>query len=68
MVDAIIGKADQAGPLPLSGKIVPECKREDLRELNEHPYRIIYRVKEDQVDVLTVKHVRQRLSNKISRL
>ncbi|MBL4795339.1 MAG: type II toxin-antitoxin system RelE/ParE family toxin [Pseudomonadales bacterium] len=37
MVDAIIDKADQAGPLPLSGKVVPEYKREDLRELNEHP-------------------------------
>ena len=68
MVEAILDKADQTGPLPLLGKMVPDYQRKDVRELGEHPYRIIYRVKEDQIDILTVKHVRQRLPKIIRKL
>jgi toxin ParE1/3/4 len=35
---------------------VPEYQAEDIRELIEKPYRIIYRVKPDQIDVLSVIH------------
>ena len=68
MVARIIDKADQAGELALSGKVVPEYVRDDLREVKEHPYRIIYRIKEDQIDVITVKHVRQQLPRQIGKL
>ena len=34
--------------------MVPEYEAEDIRELIEKPYRIIYRVKQDQIDVLAV--------------
>src|SRR5690606_7711715 len=43
---------------PKSGRIVPEANQEDLRELIEGNYRIIYRIKKDaRIDILTVFHV-----------
>lgn len=40
-----------------SGKIVEEINREEIRELIQGNYRIIYRiVNENQIDILTVHH------------
>ena len=40
-----------------SGKIVPEINQENIRELIEGNYRIIYKiVKESQIDILTIHH------------
>jgi len=44
---------------------VPEYEAEDIRELIEKPYRIIYRVKQDQIDVLAVIHGAQLLPGEI---
>ncbi|MCP4660957.1 MAG: type II toxin-antitoxin system RelE/ParE family toxin [bacterium] len=42
---------------PRSGRIVPELRREDVRELRLKRYRIIYRIlDEETVEVLTVYH------------
>lgn len=42
---------------PQSGRIVPEANQEDLRELIEGNYRIIYRIKNShRIDILTVFH------------
>ncbi|OWK39089.1 hypothetical protein FRUB_06171 [Fimbriiglobus ruber] len=38
------------------GAIVPEFEDESLRELLESPYRIVYRVYTDRVDVVAVVH------------
>jgi plasmid stabilization system protein ParE len=35
---------------------VPETERDDVRELLYRDYRIIYRIKTKQVDILTVLH------------
>lgn len=39
-----------------SGRIVPELNRKEIREIILGDYRIIYRVKEDIVEILTVYH------------
>jgi len=40
-----------------SGKIVPEINIENIRELIEGNYRIIYKiVKDNQIDILTIHH------------
>lgn len=41
---------------PLSGQIVPGLSRNDIREILYGSYRIIYRVSDRRVDVLTVYH------------
>ena len=39
---------------PHSGRMVPELAREDIRELIEGNYRIVYQVFDDRMVVLTV--------------
>ena len=60
-VDRLTRRTEQLEVFPSSGRMVPEYEQEDLRELIESPYRIIYRVGEEQVDVVSVLHGRQRL-------
>jgi toxin ParE1/3/4 len=49
---------------PLSGTIVPEINNAAIRELTLGYYRIIYKiVDKDRIDILTVHHYRQLLSN-----
>ena len=55
-VDKITRRSQQIGNHPLSGRKVPEYEAEDIRELIETPYRIVYRIKPDQIDVLAVIH------------
>jgi len=41
---------------PLLGATVPEYQQEDLRERHFQNYRIIYRVRSDVVEIVTVVH------------
>ena len=61
LVDRLTRRSEQLGLFPQSGRMVPEYKRADIREVIERPYRIIYRVKEEQIDVLSVVHSAQQL-------
>ncbi len=56
MVDRITRRSEQIAEQPFSGRKVPEYDAEDIRELIEKPYRIIYRIKQDQIDVVAVIH------------
>jgi plasmid stabilization system protein ParE len=47
---------------------VPEYQREDVREILERPYRILYRIKRDRIDVITVMHYRQLLPDDLMQL
>lgn len=40
--------------VPLAGRIVPEKRRPDIREVFLRTYLIVYRVREDSILVLTV--------------
>lgn len=41
---------------PESGRMVPEFGRPNLRELAVRPYRLVYRLRGDIVEVVTVFH------------
>lgn len=56
MVDRITRRSVQIIDQPYSCRKVPEYQVEDIRELIEPPYRIIYRIKMNQIDVLAVIH------------
>ena len=62
MVDRLTKRSEQIADFPMSGRNVPEYPGEDIRELIEKPYRIIYRIKPDQIDVLAVVHGARLLS------
>ena len=44
---------------PASGHVIPETRRQDIRELAYPPYRIIYRIQDDRISILTIRHGRQ---------
>ena len=46
---------------PESGRIVPELNRRDVREVLHKRYRVIYKIKENRIEILTVRHMRQLL-------
>ncbi len=56
MIDRITRRTEQIAEHNLSGRKVPEYDAEDIRELIEKPYRIIYRIKPDQIDIVAVIH------------
>ncbi len=53
-VDQIIEHAECLSDNPLSGRNVPEISNPDIRELIFRKYRIVYRVKGNNLDILTV--------------
>ena len=65
MVDRLTKRSEQIAIFPMSGRNVPEYPGEDIRELIEKPYRIIYRIKPDQIDVLAVVHGARLLNSDI---
>jgi plasmid stabilization system protein ParE len=46
---------------PESGRIVPEFRRPEIRELMHGNYRLVYELKPNQIDMLTIWHTRQML-------
>lgn len=54
-VDALIDHAEALlVDNPRSGRVVPETSHPDMRELIYRGYRIVYRLKNDDVEILTV--------------
>ena len=68
VVDRVTARSQQLKELPRSGRQVPEYSHMDVRELLEKPYRIIYIIKPNQIDVLTIMHYRQVLPQDIEQL
>ncbi len=57
----VFGVVDRLQDFPNSGRIVPEVRRPNIREIIFKNYRLIYRVERKQVAILTVRHSKQRL-------
>lgn len=56
VVDRLTRRSQQIAEFPLSGRRVPEYDIDQIREIIESSYRIIYYIKPDQIDVLAVIH------------
>lgn len=52
----ILAATEPLAAFPLLGRAVPEKRREDLREVIVQSYRVIYRVRGDDVVILTIHH------------
>lgn len=50
---------------PLLGAIVPEYQQQDLRERRFQNYRIVYRVRSDAVEIVTVTHAARLLPDSL---
>jgi len=63
LIDKITRRTEQIESFPTSGRVVPEMQLEQIRELIESGYRIIYYVGQQQVDILAVIHAAQKISS-----
>jgi plasmid stabilization system protein ParE len=68
IVDQLTCRVAQLAELPRSGRMVEKYQREDLRELIESPYRIVYLILIDRIDIVTVRDTRRVLPRRLSDL
>ncbi len=67
-IDRVTRHGDRVGDHPYAARMVPEYQQEDLREVFEGAYRIIYRILPDRVDIMTVRHGAQLLPEEVDEL
>ena len=53
-IDKLISLAETLPDHPLKGRTVPELAIENIRELLHRNYRIVYLVRKNSIDILTV--------------
>ena len=56
VVERLFHAVDRLELFPLSGRVVPELGDESVREIILGSYRIVYRIREGMVHVITVFH------------
>lgn len=64
-VERIIVAAERLSDFPRIGRVVPEAEDENIRELLNQNYRIVYRIKSEnkRIEILTVIHGRRDLTS-----
>ena len=60
-INTVFSKVEQLKSSPEIGRVVPEIRNDQFRELIYGNYRIIYRVEKTQLSILTIRHGRQML-------
>ena len=58
-VENLFTKVEILKSSPQSGRVVPETHIDDIRELIYGNYRIIYRLEEKRISILTIRHGKQ---------
>ncbi len=61
--EKIFNSVKRLKEFPDSGRVVPEINRNEIRELVQGNYRVIYKVKVKEILILIVKSYRQQLKN-----
>jgi toxin ParE1/3/4 len=60
-IETVFSKVERLKSSPETGRIVPEVRNNQIRELIYSNYRIIYRLEEKQISILTIRHGKQML-------
>ncbi len=58
-VEGLFEKVERLAEFPRMGRIVPEVRRDEIREVFYTQYRVIYKIKPERLEILTVRHMRQ---------
>lgn len=64
MIDKIFKRVESLSKYPKRGRKVPEANREEIREVFENEYRIIYRAESKRIFILTIRNFKQLLPDK----
>ena len=59
LVARIDARTSQLVRFPESGRPAPEGEGRGVREVFERPYRVLYRLRDDRVEIIAVVHMRQ---------
>jgi toxin ParE1/3/4 len=59
-VRRIFAAVERLSKFPQSGRVVPELRRVDVREVIIGSFRVVYRVRADTIEVVTVFHSARR--------
>jgi toxin ParE1/3/4 len=59
--DRAFRATDRLADYPRSGRVVPELRNDVIREIIVGNYRLIYRIRRDVAEILTVHHAARRL-------
>jgi len=60
-IDKMFDSVEPLIDFPKSGRVVPELQINSIRELVQGNYRVIYKIQDNSISVLTVKSYRQQL-------
>jgi len=63
-LERLILRVERAATMPSRGHPVHEANESGLREVHEGFYRIIYRMQNQELQVVTIVHMKQRLTQK----
>jgi plasmid stabilization system protein ParE len=63
LADQVFQAADRLAMFPRSGRVVPEHKLDNVREIIVQNYRVFYRLDGDEVEILAVQHGVRRLGD-----
>ena len=58
-INAVFKKVEELSTFPDSGRVVPKTHISAIRELIYGNYRIVYRLEEKRISVLTARHGKQ---------
>jgi len=53
-INRIIERGENLGRFPKAGRKVPEIDSKEIREIIEGNYRLVYRIRKNSVEILTV--------------
>ena len=56
VVERLVNRSEQIAAFPRSGRMVPEYEVDEVRQVIESSYRLIYLIKEEQLEILAVIH------------
>lgn len=64
LIKKMLLKVESLSKYPERGRKVPEINRDDIREIFEGEYRIIYKIKPKKIAILTIRNFKQLLPKK----
>ncbi len=63
-IERLVSRVERAAKMPSRGHPVHESLESDLREVHEGSYRVIYRPHGEELQVVTLVHMKQRVSRR----
>lgn len=60
-LEALVKRVELLGDLPEQGRVVPEWHESSVREVFHEPYRVMYEVTADRLEIIAMSHFRQEL-------